>query len=371
MDEFMLNKHKRRGNERRESNTRSRNLSADDSSMNLDTMWSVQNDLENDNFQSPSTSTLLNSNNKNSQKPNNIKDINFWKSVFFNNKSGDSYNDVSKTAGESIDMNTLVPSASSHSTSSAENHQSDRKTRKNQNHSSNTAILLNNIISNLNERRTKVSNDAAGETSSLTENDLVNSGLTADPSDLDSISLGSCKSSRKNNSGFHISSIESLLASTPSYTYLKTMKHKNLTPKRKNTVTSLSSHQGESDRFTAQNDLSTLFANNSTNSENTNRTRMPLSGASNFGNTSSQSNGKSFFDVCIKCLFFLYLFFKLVLLNSKFLFFSPQVLNSLSFDEETNKNVETSSTDKNLQLPSTSSSNSSRLQEKSSKKKDR
>lgn len=305
MDEFILNKHKRKSNDRREPNTRLRNISADDSSINLDTMWSVQNDLEGDNFQLPSTSAMLNSNNKNSHKTNNIKDINFWKSVFFNNKNGESYNDASKTTGDSIDMSTLMPSASSNS-SSAENHQSDRKTRKSQNHSS--AILLNNIISNLNERRTKVTNDAGGESSSLTENlltkDLISSGLNSDPSEADSISLGSSKCSRNNNnSGFNLSSIENLLATTPSYTYLKTMKHKNLTPKRKNTITSLSSHQGESDRFSAQNDLSTLFSNNSASSEN--RARMSFGGASNFRNTSPQSDGNLFLEVCstMKCFY--------------------------------------------------------------------
>lgn len=311
MDEFILNKQKNNGdknNERNDRNKRTNNGNTDENALtaiNLETMLS-----ENDTLQTPSTSASASNANKHSQRPNNIKDINFWKSVFFNNKNNDGvngYNSISKSASDNIDINTLTSRSVP-----LDNYQIDRKARKHHpNHSSNTAILLNSIITNLNERhKTKVTNDNTTDNDNLNDsvlnnNNSVNNGLTSpDPIDAGSrFSADNNKSSRNynNSSGLHISNIESLLASTPSYTYLKSMKHKSLTPtKRKSNVTSFSSHQGESDRYTAQNDLSSLFVNNANNtSENGHRTRVSLSAIGNVGNNSQPSDDNLFLEVCI------------------------------------------------------------------------
>lgn len=213
MGEFNLNKRKRnwdRNLSRYATNislANNANQNENKSLNDYESMWSSRHD------DPPSTSSNETVANLNTD----VKDVNFWTNVFFNNNN----NNI-----ESRMANGASSTPTSPLYTSANNNQSERKAKKN--HPTNTAILLNNIISNLKDHQTKIGVVASG-----TANHSNNA--TSNNYDMDTISNGSHEA--KNHFSFSVGE-DSLPTSKPSYTFLSSVRPKSLKSNRKNLVNS-------------------------------------------------------------------------------------------------------------------------------------
>lgn len=223
------------------------------SNFDFEHAWSLQQNDFDSNYRT--ASSLIDS--SPSQQTDDVKDVNFWTNVFFNNGpavSGSS--DLATTLYPLTDMG----NAASTNTSGAP---SDRRSRKppKPTTASPSTCLLNDIISNLKDHRSKV---------------VVNAGNNSNNS-----SMGAERSNDVTETGgryrISTSSADSLLSSTPSYAFLNATKQKNALPKRKSVNGSGSpAHQGESDGFVYKSDrgsvvedaLKRRYSNNDDNLDN-------------------------------------------------------------------------------------------------------
>lgn len=160
-----------------------------------------------------------------------VKDVNFWTKVFFNN------NNVASDPRKANDSHA--------STGAGQNEQ--RKSRKSQNQSSNTAILLNSIISNLKDHRSKPSVSNSNNISSITSNiDTLNRNLNLN--DLNDLSTNEIKSAAPTS--LENANNDSMIMAKPSYTLLNNSSKSKSAPTKRKSITNLSAHRlGESDDF--------------------------------------------------------------------------------------------------------------------------
>lgn len=178
-----------------------------------------------------------------------VKDVNFWTNVFF---SGDtSLPDAPrKSSGKNPSTSDIVNEiASMPSTSSAVQHSADGKAKKvdnmNTKTSSNTAFLLNNVISKLNDQNPR--------SSRTNKSDSSRTAPTQSKYEFEPISRRSHDAS--NHFSFSSNANDSLLTLPPSYTLLNVIKPRSLLPKRKNHS---SSYPGESEHLTTTSDHAAL-----------------------------------------------------------------------------------------------------------------
>lgn len=173
-----------------------------------------------------------------SARNNDVKDVNFWTNVFF---SGDTTlpdaprksNGKNPTASETVNEIASMPS-----TSSATHRPIDGKAKKVDNmRSSNTAYLLNNVISKLNEPSTR--------SGRATKSDSTRPSAAQSKYEFEPISRRTHDAS--NHFSFSGTASDSLLTLPPSYTLLNVIKPRSLLPKRKNHS---SSYAGESEHMT-------------------------------------------------------------------------------------------------------------------------
>lgn len=160
-----------------------------------------------------------------SQQTDDVKDVNFWTSVFFNNGSAMvSSSDLVKSLYSPAASTATISSTTSTSTTAA----GDRKLiKKATNPTTPSTYLLNNIISNAKNNRSKVIVNANKSDRDQMFGDDINVSNSVDPSSPSSSVVGS-------------------------FAFLNTIKPRDLLPKRKNTFDAenglSSSHQaGELD----------------------------------------------------------------------------------------------------------------------------
>lgn len=168
----------------------------------------------------------------------NVKDVNFWTNVFF---SGDTSlpdpprksNAKSQSTSETVNEIASMPSTSS---SAAAHRTSDGKVKKVDNmKSSNTAFLLNNVISKLNEQSPR-SGSATNRANKIDSS--RSTAATQSKYEFEPISRRSQDAS--NHFSFSSDAGNSLLTLPPSYTLLNVIKPRSLLPKRKNNSNSYS-----------------------------------------------------------------------------------------------------------------------------------
>lgn len=153
-----------------------------------------------------------------------VKDVNFWKNVFF---SGDTSlpdaprksNGKNQSTSEMVNEIASMPSTSTH-------RPVDGKAKKVDNMvSSNTAFLLNNVISKLNEQSPRSNRSGKSESGRTA---ATQSKYEFEPISRRSHDASNHFSFSTNNAG------DSLLTLPPSYTLLNVIKPRSLLPKRKN-----------------------------------------------------------------------------------------------------------------------------------------